>query len=62
MKVSSGIAGIVIICTEPRAPISMEMDETVSLSGASRMVTKSYGPEHRVLGDDLGAPAATARG
>ena len=41
MKVSSGMAGMVIICTEPRAPISMEMDETVSLSGASRMVTKS---------------------
>jgi hypothetical protein len=41
MKVSSGMAGIVIICTEPRAPISMEMDETVSLSGASSTVTKS---------------------
>ena len=41
MKVSSGMAGMVIICTEPRAPISMEMDETVSLSGASRIVTKS---------------------
>ena len=41
MKVSRGIAGIVIICTEPRAPISMEMEETVSLSGASRTVTKS---------------------
>jgi hypothetical protein len=27
--------------TEPRAPISMEMDETVSLSGASSTVTKS---------------------
>jgi len=41
MKVSSAIAGIVIICTEPRAPISMEIDVTVSLSGASRIVTKS---------------------
>ena len=41
MKVSSGMAGSVIMLTEPRAPISMEMDETVSLSGASSTVTKS---------------------
>ena len=41
MKASSGIAGIVIIWTEPRAPISMETEVTVSLSGASRIVTKS---------------------
>jgi hypothetical protein len=41
MNVSRGIAGIVVICTDPRAPISMERAETVSLSGASRIVTKS---------------------
>ena len=28
MKVSRGMAGIVIICTDPRAPISIEIDDT----------------------------------
>jgi len=41
MKSSRGIAAIVIICTEPRAPSSIETRETVSLSGASSTVTKS---------------------
>jgi len=41
MKLSRGMAGIVIMLTDPRAPISMEIDDTVSLSGASRTVTKS---------------------
>ena len=41
MKSSTGMAGIVIIWTEPRAPSSTEIRETVSLSGASSTVTKS---------------------
>jgi len=35
------IAAMVIICTEPRAPSSMETLAIVSLSGASTTVTKS---------------------
>ena len=41
MKVSTGIAAIVIIWTDPRAPSSIETLATVSLSGASMTVTKS---------------------
>ena len=39
-----GIAGMLWIFVEPRAPISTAMRATVSSSAASMTVTKSYGP------------------
>src|SRR5437899_8739376 len=44
MNSSSGIAAIVMPATPPRAPSSTDTREIVALSGASMMVTKSYGP------------------
>jgi len=39
-----GIAAMLIICTVPLDPSSMETLATVLLSGASTTLTKSYGP------------------
>lgn len=41
---SVGIAGILVILIVPREDNSTESLKTVSLFGASTMLTKSYGP------------------
>ncbi len=43
-KSSMGVAGMLIMCTVPREPSSMETRVIASLSGASTMLTKSYRP------------------
>src|SRR2546429_4918892 len=44
MNSSSGMAAMVIPAEPPRAPSSTDTREMVALSGASTIVTKSYGP------------------
>lgn len=41
---SMGMAGMLFIWMVPREPSSMEILAIVLLSGASTMLTKSYGP------------------